>query len=271
MTPNPPSQDAPRLSIVAPALNEQDNLGPLVDEVESAMHAAGLTFELIIVDDGSTDATCDRLAALRAGRPWLHALRLPRTQGQSAAMGAGVAAARGSYIATLDADLQNDPASLPPLLDRLVQADVDMVQGDRSASRQDSRARRLASGVGRVMRRAVIGDPVRDTGCSARVLRASFAKRLPLQFKGMHRFVPAMVRMNGGRVIEVPVGHRARRSGVTKYGVGVISRGVSGLVDLLAVRWMRKRLRSLDAEPIAAAPTPAESAPEPVVPAESGP
>jgi dolichol-phosphate mannosyltransferase len=235
--------DCPELSIVIPALNEQDNVGPLVEQVDQAVRHAGVDAELIVVDDGSTDDTWPRLVTLARRHHWLRPLRRDRAQGQSAAMHAGIAAARGRFVATLDADLQNDPADLPAMLERLRRDEADLVQGDRSRNRRDNLIRRVGSLVGRKARRWALGDPVRDTGCSARVMRASYARRLPLQFKGMHRFIPAYCRMLGARVVEVPVSHRPRTAGQTKYGLGVLNRGTAGLVDLLAVRWMIGRYR----------------------------
>jgi glycosyltransferase involved in cell wall biosynthesis len=174
-------------------------------------------------------------------------LRREKPQGQSAAMYAGIQAARGAYVATLDADLQNDPADLPGMLAKLKETGADFVQGDRSRNRQDTFLRRRASWVGRTARGTLLGDPVRDTGCSARVLKADFAKKLPLMYKGMHRFFPAYAAILGAKVVEYPVTHRPRTAGETKYGVGVVTRGVGGLHDLFAVRWMARRLRDVSA------------------------
>jgi len=166
----------PELSIVIPALNEAENVGPLLGQVDAAVRGRGVEVELIIVDDGSTDATPKRLRELAARYPWLVVLRRDTARGQSAAMGAGIAAATAPCIGTLDADLQNDPADLLAML-RKVQADeADLVQGDRSADRQDSPVRKVGSVIGRLARRLVLGDRVRDTGCSARVMNARFAK-----------------------------------------------------------------------------------------------
>lgn len=247
---SPHADRSVRLSIVVPALNEQDNVIPLVEQIAKVMQGDSIGFELIIVDDGSTDQTLDRLKALQSERPWLHVLHRPAPRGQSAAMHAGIRAARGDCIATLDADLQNDPADLPAML-RLIDTDkADMVQGDRSANRNDHAVRKIGSIIGRKARLWLLRDPVRDTGCSARVVRATYAKQFPLQFKGMHRFMPAYARMLGARVVEVPVTHHARHSGTTKYGLGLLSRGPSGLRDLFAVRWMMQRYRDSSTEPI---------------------
>lgn len=246
----------PRLamSIVVPALNEQDNVGPLVQQVGQAMNDAGIDAELIVVDDGSTDQTLARLTALQADRPWLKVLHRPTPRGQSAAMHAGIQAATGRCIATLDADLQNDPADLPGMLAKIDAGEADMVQGDRSANRNDHAIRKIASLVGRKARLWILRDPIRDTGCSARVVRAEIAKQFPLQFKGMHRFMPAYARMLGARVVQVPVNHRSRNAGTTKYGMGLLSRGPAGLADLFAVRWMIKRYRDTSAKPQGPAP-----------------
>lgn len=233
----------PTLSIVVPALNEQDNVRPLVQEVRDAVVAQNIDTELIVVNDGSTDETAARLAALQSEYPWLRVLHRAKAQGQSAAMYAGIQAARGTYIGMLDADLQNDPADLPPMLKRCLAGEADMVQGDRSANRRDTPVRRISSWVGRTARKLLLGDTIRDTGCTARVVRADIAKQFPLQFKGMHRFLPAYAKMLGARVAEQSVNHRPRTAGEAKYGI--LNRGPSGLVDCFAMRWMIKRHRNV--------------------------
>jgi glycosyltransferase involved in cell wall biosynthesis len=237
------AEKQPTLSIVIPALNEQDNVQPLVEQISKAMADARIEAELIIIDDGSTDQTLANLNKLQANHPFLRILHRPNPRGQSAAMHAGIQAARGQYIATLDADLQNDPADLPNMLARLNTEHADMVQGDRSANRNDHAIRKIASLIGRKARLWILKDHVRDTGCSARVVRANIAKQFPLQFKGMHRFMPAYARMLGATIVQVPVNHRPRNAGSTKYGMGLLSRGPAGLADLFAVRWMIKRYR----------------------------
>ncbi len=247
-SPPPHPMDTPELSIVVPALNEQDNVGPLVEQVDDAVRGAGVAAELIIIDDGSTDATLERLMELAATRPWLRVLHRPEPRGQSSAMHAGIQAAAAPWIATLDADLQNDPADLPRMLAILREGNHDMVQGDRSHDRRDNLVRRAGSIVGRKARLWLVGDPIRDTGCSARVVRADIAKRFPLMFKGMHRFMPAYARMLGARIAEMPVHHRPRTAGTTKYGLGLLNRGFAGFFDALAVRWMMSRHRDTSAE-----------------------
>ena len=242
-TPGSSGEPATELSIVVPMYNEEGNVDPLVKKVEAEARRSSVQAELILVDDGSTDGSLRAAEGLRAGRPWLRVLHHPRSMGQSAAMGAGIAAAKGEFVATLDADLQNDPADLPRLLTMLRENGADMAQGCR-ARREDSAVRKFSSWVGRTTRRQLLGDTVRDTGCSTRVVRATVAKRFPLQYKGLHRFLPVYAKMLGATVIETPVAHHPRRWGRSKYGVG--NRALSGLRDCLAVRWMRNRLRNAE-------------------------
>jgi len=236
------------LSVVAPAHNEEDNVRPLVEQVESALRPTGLHFEVIVVDDGSTDHTRRRVQALMKDRPWLRCVAMSNTpagkgNGQSAAFHAGFRAARGRLIAVLDADLQNDPADYPAMLDLLRTTGADMVQGDRSHARKDNAVRRVGSIVGRAFRRRLLGDTIRDTGCSLRVMKREIALALPLEFRGVHRFIPVTARHLGFKVVEMSVRHRPRVAGQTKYGFGILQRALPGLMDLLAVRWMRARRR----------------------------
>lgn len=242
------TQHAYTLSIVVPALNEEDNVGPLVSEVKTHLVDAGITTELIIVDDGSTDATPQRLVELMAEHDWLRPLRREQPLGQSSATAAGILAAQGKYIGFLDADLQNDPADLPRLLELLESDQADMAQGHR-ARRKDTIVRKCTSWVGRTTRKLLLGDAIRDTGCSTRIMHAAYAKQLPLHFKGMHRFMPVYARMLGARIVEVPVNHRPRVAGVAKYGI--LNRGLVGLLDCLAMRWMLRRYRQTHVLPLA--------------------
>lgn len=236
------------LSVVAPAHNEQENIEPLVQEVGSALNELGIGFEFIIVDDGSTDRTRERVKTLMRGSPWLRLVAMTQTppgkgNGQSAAFYAGFRAARGRLVASLDADLQNDPADLPKMLLRLRETDADMVQGDRSLARRDNVIRRVTSRIGRFFRGLLLNDTIRDTGCSLRVMKREIAVALPLEFKGMHRFIPVTARHLGYKVVEMPVNHRARVAGETKYGFGIVQRGIPGLIDCFAVLYMRNRRR----------------------------
>jgi glycosyltransferase involved in cell wall biosynthesis len=243
------------LSVVAPAHDEEGNIDPLVEAVGRA--AGGLArdrawaWELILVDDGSRDGTRARIEALMRDRPWLRAVAMTRTPpgrgaGQSAAFWAGFRAARGRLIATLDADLQNDPADIPRLVAVMEQQRADLAQGDRSRNRRDNLVRRVGSVVGRAFRRMILGDTVRDTGCSLRVMKREVALALPLEFRGVHRFIPVLARRLGFVVVEAPVSHRPRQAGVTKYGLGIRQRAIPGLIDCFAVRWMISRRRWTD-------------------------
>ncbi len=275
---SPPDAPALPLSVVAPAHNEEDNIRPLVDEVERALAPlaargpgpaagvgewGGVGFEFILVDDGSTDATRRRILELIHDpdhpRPWLRCVAMTRTppgrgNGQSAAFHAGFRAARGRLIAVLDADLQNDPADIPRMLELLERENADFVQGDRSHARKDNWVKRRASEVGRAFRRMILGDSIRDTGCSLRVMKREIALALPLEFRGMHRFIPVTARNLGYKVVEMRVNHRPRAAGETKYGqFGIASRAIPGLIDCFAVRWMAARRRPVDAEEVTGA------------------
>jgi glycosyltransferase involved in cell wall biosynthesis len=236
------------LSVVAPAHNEEPNIQPLVAEIDAALAPSGIPYEIVVIDDGSTDATRAVLRALMVTRPHLRCVAMTDTpkgkgHGQSAAFHAGFRAAKGRLIAVLDADLQNDPADIPAMLSLMREHNADMVQGDRSHARKDNAVRRVGSIVGRLFRRWLLGDTIRDTGCSLRVMKRELALRLPLEFRGMHRFIPISIIHLGGKVVEMPVRHRPRTAGVTKYGMGITQRAIPGLIDLFAVRYMRSRRR----------------------------
>ncbi|MGH7244493.1 MAG: glycosyltransferase family 2 protein [Phycisphaerales bacterium] len=249
--PAPTSARALDLSVVTPAHNEQENIEALASEVQKALSPLGISWELVVVDDGSTDRTRSILSSLASSRPWLRAVAMSKTppgkgNGQSAAFHAGIRAARGRLIATMDADLQNDPADLPMMLRKMTESGADLVQGDRSHARRDNVIRKIGSWVGRTFRRMLLADRVRDTGCSLRIMKREFALALPLELRGMHRFVPVTIRDLGGKVVEVQVNHRPRHAGETKYGLGITKRAIPGLIDLFAVRYFRSRRRSVD-------------------------
>lgn len=239
------------LSVVTPAHNEQENLEALASQVQKALSPLGISWELVIVDDGSTDRTRANLKDLASSRVWLRPVAMSQTppgkgNGQSAAFHAGIRASKGRLIATMDADLQNDPADLPMMLRKMTESGADLVQGDRSHARRDNVIRKVGSWVGRTFRRMLLGDRVRDTGCSLRIMKREFALALPLELRGMHRFVPVTIRDLGGKVVEVPVNHRPRHAGETKYGLGITKRAIPGLIDLFAVRYFRSRRRSVE-------------------------
>lgn len=243
------------LSVVAPAHNEEENIDRLIEEIEVALSELPYAFECIIVDDGSTDTTRAKVTAHQGDRPWVRCVAMTNTpagsgNGQSAAFHAGFRAARGPLIAVLDADLQNDPADMIKMLQLLEESNADFVQGDRSAVRKqgDSSIRLFGSWVGRTFRRVLLGDTITDTGCSLRVMKREIALQLPLEFKGMHRFIPATARHLGYTVVEMPVNHRHRHAGTPKYGMGITKRALPGLIDLFAVRYMRNRRRPVTSQ-----------------------
>jgi dolichol-phosphate mannosyltransferase len=222
--------------VILPVFNERESLPGLVDELAAVLDGVGEPYEILLVDDASTDGSGAWIAAAARARPAVRALALAGHEGQSAALAAGFQAARGAVLVTLDADGQNDPADIPRVLAALAGADV--VSGVRTP-RDDRWLRRVSSRVANAVRRAVLRDGVSDVGCSLKAYRAEFVHGLPL-FRGAHRFLPALCRARGARVVELPVAHRPRRHGVSKYGVG--NRLWVGIVDLLGVAWLRTRL-----------------------------
>jgi len=241
------------LSVVTPAHNEEANLRPLMAQIAGALDPLAMPYEIVVVDDGSTDSTPRLLRELMAEYTRLRPLRMSNTpagrgHGQSAAFHAGFRAARGAIIAVLDADLQNDPADIPAMLEIMRASKADLVQGDRSHARADNLKRKFSSWVGRVFRRRLLGDAIRDTGCSLRVMRREVALALPLEYRGMHRYIPVTARRLGFAVVEMPVNHRPRVAGVAKYGMW--DRALPGLADCLAVRWMFNRRRPTHAVPL---------------------
>lgn len=220
---------------MVPAYNERENLAPLLNEITSAL--AGRSYEVIIVDDGSTDGTLEALKAMRAQYPQLRIIVFERNAGQTAAFAAGFRAARAPVVITLDADMQNDPADIPRLVETLRETGATAVAGFR-ATRRDTPWRRLQSRIANAVRNRLNGEVIRDTGCSLKAFRTDAVRALPL-FAGMHRFLPTLIKMQGGTVTEMGVGHRPRRHGVTKYGMW--NRVLRSLVDAFAVRWMQRR------------------------------
>ncbi len=224
---------SPQISLVIPVFNEEENLETLAAEIAAALE--GHEYEVVFVDDGSRDRSLEVLCVLRRADARLRVLRLGENRGQSAAFAAGFQAARGEIVVTLDADLQNDPADIPLLLAEL--EGCDLVSGVR-ARRHDTWTRRIASRIANRVRSAVVHDGVTDVGCSLKAYRTELVKRLKM-FDGMHRFLPALVRLQGARIREVEVRHRPRRHGESKYTVG--NRLFRTIRDLFAVRWMQSR------------------------------
>jgi len=223
-------RSAPELSVVVPVYNEEENITILQSELAAAL--AGTDHEIIFVDDGSTDQTATRIAAEASVR----VIRFEQNRGQSAAIFAGAQAARGRIVVFIDGDLQNDPADIPKLV-RGISEGADLVCGYRE-KRKDTTTKRLTSRIANFVRSRFTKDGVRDTGCTLKAMRRECVRTL-VPFKGMHRFIPALVKGAGYRLIEIPVNHRPRRFGQSKYGFG--SRAVRATVDMFGVRWLLSR------------------------------
>ena len=220
----------PAISIVIPLYNEADNVPILQREIRAAL--GGWNYELILVDDGSSDDTVARVDA----SPEVRLLRFEKNSGQSAAMLAGMRAARGDTVVLLDGDLQNDPLDIPKLLAE-IEKGADLVCGYRM-KRQDTTVKKLTSRIANFVRSRFVGDGVRDTGCTLKAMRRPCVEAL-VPFKGVHRFIPALVKNAGYRLVEVPVNHRPRQHGVSKYGLG--NRALRATTDMLGVRWLQSR------------------------------
>lgn len=219
-------------SVVLPAHNEEDNLPPLLQEIQSVLNQIGRTWEIIVVDDGSTDHTWN---LLRTASVPVRGIRLKERSGQSAALDIGLRAANGEIIITLDADGQNDPKDIPSLLEAL--DGYDCVSGCRQ-NRQDSFHRKVITFMANTTRRWLLNDGIHDTGCSLKVFKAPCFRNVKL-FKGMHRFLPVLIMIEGFHVTEWPVSHRPRTKGTSHYSI--FNRGFSTIADLLAVWWMKRR------------------------------
>lgn len=222
-------------SVVVPLKNEEENISDLILELEPVMQGLQRPWELLCIDDGSTDKTRDILEALSRIKPYLRAIVFDGNFGQSSAFDAGFKLAKGEYIITLDGDRQNDPADIPKLLSLI--HTHDLVCGSR-VNRQDPWIKKITSFFANRVRSRVCQDGVRDTGCSLKVYRASSLKKIKM-YHGMHRFLPALFLIEGFKVTEVPVNHRERVKGKTKYNF--FNRSFNTIADMLAVRWMHKR------------------------------
>jgi dolichol-phosphate mannosyltransferase len=220
----------PAVSVVVPLFNEEENVPFLQAELAAAL--AGLSHEIIFVDDGSTDQTLARLTR----RPEVRILHFEKNAGQSAALYAGANAARAPTVVLIDGDLQNDPADIPRLLAE-IERGADLVCGYR-AQRKDTLVKRLTSWVANFVRSRFTRDGVRDTGCTLKAMRRECVRTL-VPFKGMHRFIPALVKGAGYSLVEIPVKHRARKFGTSKYGLG--NRALRATVDMFGVRWLLSR------------------------------
>jgi len=221
---------SPMVSVVVPVFNEEENMSILQSELRAALK--GLDHEIIFIDDGSTDRSAEKIEAA----PNIRMLRFENNTGQSAALYAGIKAARGQTIVMIDSDLQNDPADIPRLLEEISRG-ADLVCGYR-AKRKDTVTKRLTSRIANFVRSRFTKDYVRDTGCTLKAMRHECAAAL-VPFKGVHRFIPALIRGAGFKLVEIRVNHRPRRFGQTKYGFG--SRAWRATMDMFGVRWLLSR------------------------------
>jgi len=250
-----PSPIAPvvELSVVIPVRNEAGNIAPLVGEIVAALDRAA-EYEVVYVDDGSTDATAAEIQALQASNPRLRLVRHANSCGQSAAVRTGVKAARGAWIATLDGDGQNDPADIPALWRLAGEAPLTpplLIAGHR-ARRRDTWTKRVSSRIANSVRRGMLHDDTPDSGCGLKLFPRDLFLELPA-FDHMHRFLPALVLRAGGIVRSVPVNHRPRERGISKYGT--LDRLAVGITDLFGVMWLRRR----GSVPVVIDPSAAES------------
>ena len=222
--------NAPAVSVIVPLFNEEENISILQSELRAALD--GLDYEIVFVDDGSVDCTVERIETA----PNVRLIRFEKNTGQSAALYAGLQAARGANAVLMDGDLQNDPADIPRLLAEIARG-ADLVCGYR-INRQDTLVKRLASWIANAVRSRFTKDGVRDTGCTLKAIRRECISAL-VPFKGMHRFIPALIKGAGYRLVEIPVNHRPRRFGQSKYGLG--NRALRATIDMFGVRWLLSR------------------------------
>lgn len=225
----------PEYSVIIPLKNEESNIRLLIDELEPIMQSLNHPWELICVDDGSTDGTRRVLENLLTDHPYLRLIYFDKNYGQSSAFDAGFKAAKGRFVITLDGDGQNDPADIPKLTTLI--EDCDLVCGIR-VNRQDTLSKRLISKTANLVRNWLCGDGVQDTGCSLKVYRKSALDKIKM-YHGLHRFLPALFCIEGFRIKSTPVNHRERIRGKSNYNF--FNRSFNTLADLWAVRWMQKR------------------------------
>lgn len=225
----------PEVTVLLPAHNEADNLPTLVGEIDATMRVVARPYEIVVVNDGSSDNTAQVLSELALRYPAMSIAHMHKQSGQSAALSAGFDLARGDVVVTLDADLQNDPSDIPNLLTELEHADVAI--GWRR-DRKDPFSKKIISKVANAVRNWFTGECVKDTGCGLKAFRRECVERIH-RFDGMHRFFPTLAKMHGFTVAEVPVRHRPRQHGRTHYNI--LNRSLRPMADLFAVRWLQKR------------------------------
>ncbi len=232
----------PFLSVIIPVFNEEENLKPLFTELVDVLNSLNKTCEVIFIDDGSKDGSLAVLKDLQKTFSGIRIIKFKKNCGQTSAFDAGIKAAQGEVIVTMDADLQNDPRDIPKLLEKI--GDFDAVCGWRQ-KRNDSFIRRISSRIANAVRNKLSGESIKDVGCSLKAFRSVYAKKMKL-YTGLHRFFPTLIKMEGGRVTEVAVNHRPRKYGAPKYNIR--NRMVRSFIDLLAVCWMKKRILTYEIE-----------------------
>lgn len=223
------------LSVVIPAYNEEESVGPLYEELREVLSASGRSYEILFVDDGSTDATFERLRTLHEQDPAVRVVKFRSNFGQSAAMKAGFDHAEGEVVVTIDADLQNDPHDIPKLLEKMAADDLDVVCGWRY-NRRDPLFKKIFSKFANRLRKAFTGETIHDSGCTLRIYRKDCVKNLDL-YGELHRYIPAMLLWKGYQIGEVKTNHRERRLGKSKYSW---MRLIKGFLDLLVVTFWQK-------------------------------
>lgn len=224
-----------KYSVVIPLKNEESNIVDLINELEPVMNSLDQPWELICIDDGSTDSTLTILIDLLKSKPYLRIIIFKKNYGQSSAFDAGFKSAKGEFVITLDGDRQNDPADIPRLIEAMEESDL--VCGYR-VNRKDPLIKRITSSIANPIRSWICDDGVHDTGCSLKVYRAACLRQIKM-YNGMHRFLPALFKIEGLRIKEVPVNHRERIKGQSKYSF--FNRSFNTISDLWAVAWMKKR------------------------------
>lgn len=223
------------ISVVVPVYNEEENLPVLIPQIAEVLRSLKKTYEMIFVDDGSKDRSRQILKEVAEQYPQIRILGFKKNCGETAAGAAGIKEARGRIVITIDADLQNDPTDIPRMLDYL--KEYDMVTGWRQ-KREDSWVKRITSQIANRIRNSLSGEEIQDSGCTFRAYKRECLRDIKL-YKGMHRFLPTLVKMEGYRVIEIPIAHHPRKFGVSKYTTW--NRMWRAFVDLLAVKWMKSR------------------------------
>lgn len=224
-----------KYSVVIPLKNEEENIADLINELEPVMQTLNSPWELICINDGSTDNTLSVLSELVKTKPFLRVLNFDRNYGQSCAFDAGFKNAKGEWIITLDGDRQNDPTDIPKILS--LTENHDLICG-RRINRRDPWHKKITSKLANFVRSRLCRDDIQDTGCSLKAYRKKCLNHIKM-YKGMHRFLPALFKIEGFRIAEVPVNHRERTKGVTKYNF--FNRSFNTIADMFAVRWMSKR------------------------------